>query len=79
MPAQWTGSIVGEMHLYGIRVIDLAAELDWHPKYLSTVLNSADPPKDAEHKITSALDRLIERKELEMHVAESHVDGKESK
>ena len=79
MPAQWTGSIVGEMHVNGITVIMLAAELDWNPKYLSTVLNRSDPPKGAQEKITSALKRLIERKKFEMHVAESYVDGKESK
>ena len=62
MPAQWTGSIVGEMHVNAVKVIDLAAELDWNPKYLSTVLNSAEPPKGAKDKITAALHRLIERK-----------------
>ena len=70
IPAQWTGSIVGEMHVNGITVIMLAAELDWNPKYLSTVLNRSDPPKGAEEKITSALKRLIERKQFEAHVAE---------
>ena len=79
MPAQWTGSIVGEMHLYGITVVELAAEMDRNPKYLSTILNSSDPPKGAEAKVRSALNRLIERKKFEMHVAESMKDGKESK
>ena len=79
MPAQWTGSIVGKMHLYDVNVTELAAEVDWHPKYLSTVLNRADPPDGAEEKVTAALDRVIERKKFEMHIAESHVDGKESK
>ena len=27
MPAQWTGSIVGEMHLYGIKGIELARRI----------------------------------------------------
>lgn len=62
MPAQWTGSIVGEMHINGITGIMLAAELEWHPKYLSQVLNSSDPPKVSQKKITDALQRLIERK-----------------
>ena len=65
MPAQWTGSIVGEMHLYGIKVTELAAEANLNPKYLSTVLNSADTPKGAKEKITAALHRLIERKRNE--------------
>ena len=59
MPAQWTGSIVGEMHLNGITGKMLAAELGWHPKYLSQVLNSSDPPKAAQDKISAALNRLI--------------------
>lgn len=65
MPAQWTGSIVGEMHLNGITGKMLAEELGWHPKYLSQVLNSCDPPKAAQEKITSALHRLIERNRSE--------------
>ena len=65
MPAQWTGSIVGEMHLYSITGIMLAEELDWNPKYLSTVLNMSDPPKGSREKISSALARLIERKNME--------------
>ena len=76
MPAQWTGSIVGEMHLYGIKGIELAIELDWNPKYLSTVLNSEDPPKGAQEKVTSALYRLIERKRNQgayQHPNKSHV------
>lgn len=58
MPAQWTADIVGEMHLKGITGKRLAAELDWNPKYLSQVLNSADPPRKAEEKIRDALERL---------------------
>lgn len=59
MPAQWTGAIVGEMHLNGITGKMLAAALDWNPKYLSQVLNSPNPPEKAEEKIRNALDSLI--------------------
>lgn len=59
MPAQWTGQIVGEMHLNGITGKALAAELGWNPKYLSQVLNSPTPPEKAEEKIRKALDNLI--------------------
>lgn len=58
MPAQWTGKIVGEMHVNGITGKRLAAELDWNEKYLSQVLNSPNPPKKAEQKIRDAMDRL---------------------
>ena len=59
MPAQWTGTIVGEMHIHGITGKMLADRLGWHPKYLSQVLNSANPPEKAESKIRTALDWLI--------------------
>lgn len=61
MPAQWTGGIVGEMHLNGITGKTLASELGWNAKYLSQVLNSPDPPKGAQQKITTALNNIIQR------------------
>jgi hypothetical protein len=70
MPAQWTGSIVGEMHINGITGIMLAEELDWHPKYLSQVLNSSNPPKVSQKKIEDALHRLIDRKRQNYPAAE---------
>lgn len=65
MPAQWTGRIVGEIHNYGLTAKELAREIGWNDKYLSQVLNSENPPKDAERKLTDAMNRLIERKKLE--------------
>lgn len=59
MPAQWTADIVGKMHLNGITGKQLATEVGWNPKYLSQVLNSQDPPKGAEMKLRSALNRLV--------------------
>ena len=59
MPAQWTGEVVGEMHNNNITGKMLAAELGWHEKYLSQVLNSTDPPKRAEQKVRAALSVLI--------------------
>ncbi len=62
MPAQWTGVVVGEMHLNGITGKALAAELGWNAKYLSQVLNSPDPPKGAQQKIRTAIDNIIQRR-----------------
>ena len=59
MPAQWTGAIVGEMHNNNITGKMLAAKLGWNEKYLSQVLNSAEPPKKAEAKVRAALNALI--------------------
>lgn len=62
MPAQWTGKIVGEIHNEGLTAKALAEEVGWNEKYLSQVLNSEHPPKNAEEKLSAALDRLITRK-----------------
>jgi hypothetical protein len=60
MPAQWTGGVVGEMHNKNISGKMLAAEIGWNEKYLSTVLNSENPPAKAEAKVKAALERLIQ-------------------
>lgn len=59
MPAQWTGEIVGQMHNNNVTGKALAAELGWHEKYLSQVLNSENPPKKAEEKIRAAMAQII--------------------
>ena len=63
MPAQWTGRIVGELHNNRITLKELAKEVGWNDKYLSQVINSENPPKDAEQKLTDAMHRLIENRE----------------
>lgn len=63
MPAQWTAEIIGKMHLHGITAVQLAAEVDWHPKYLSAVLNGRKDPSGAEDKVRNAIDRLIGKAE----------------
>ena len=61
MPAQWTGTIIGEMHTNNISAKQLATEVGWNPKYLSQVLNSRVNPKNAEEKLKSALERIKQR------------------
>lgn len=63
MPAQWTGRIVGEIHNHKLTAKELAKEVGWNDKYLSQILNSENPPKAAEQKLTDALNRIIERKQ----------------
>ena len=58
MPAQWTAELIGEMHLKGITAKQLAAEANWHEKYLSAVLNGHREPKGAESTLRAALERL---------------------
>ena len=62
MLAQWMEPFFGKMRWNRVADEELAAEVGWHPKYLSAVLNGHKTPKNAEEKLTTALDRIIERK-----------------
>ena len=62
MPAQWTASLIGEMHLAGVTAKQLASEAKLNPKYLSAILNGHCEPKNAEQALRAALDRLVEKK-----------------
>ena len=62
MPAQWTGRIVGELHNNKLTLKELAKEVNWNDKYLSQVINSENPPKGAEQKLTEAMNRMIEKR-----------------
>ncbi|MFR2043687.1 MAG: hypothetical protein ACLS4A_12665 [Oscillospiraceae bacterium] len=54
--------VVGKIHNNRLTAKELAEELGWNDKYLSQVLNSENPPKNAEQKVNDALGRIIERK-----------------
>lgn len=61
MLAQWTGEVVGDMHIHQISFKALAKELGWHEKYLSGVMNCHRNPHGAEQKVRDALARIKER------------------
>lgn len=63
MPAQWTGDVVGKMHIHGVSIRDMAAFMGITPEYTGRVLNGKDEPKGAEEKFRFALDELIRKKE----------------
>lgn len=63
MLAQWTGDLVGKMHICGVTAKELAAEAGWNEKYLSSVINCKKTPKNAEQKLRAALDAIIARKD----------------
>ena len=65
IPAQWTAEIIGEMHLAGVTAKQLAAEVGWHDKYLSAVMNGHREPKKAEEKLRAALAHLTAAKTAE--------------
>ena len=59
MLAQWTGDVVGKMHIHGITAKELADAAGWNPKYLSSVLNEKKKPKAAESYLTKCLEKII--------------------
>lgn len=61
MPEKWTAEIVGTMHVAGINYKQLAAEVGWHEKYLSAVINGHRNPKGAEQALKAALERLTNK------------------
>ena len=63
MPAQWTGRLIGEMHLNGVTAKELAVEAGWNPKYLSVVLNGHREPKGAEQTLRDALSRILSNRQ----------------
>lgn len=59
MPAQWTGEIIGQMHLHRIAKKALAAKLGCTPEYVSMVLNGKREPPDAEARFSQAVQEII--------------------
>ena len=62
MPAQWTGDVVGKMHIYGVSIRDMASFMGITPEYTGRVLNGKDEPKGAEEKFRLALDENKQKK-----------------
>ena len=62
MPAQWTGEVLGEMHLNSISAQELSRKMGIHPKYFSAIMNGHRKPEGAEEKVRAALNELIREK-----------------
>ena len=58
MPAQWTGEIVGKMHLARITQTALAAHMGVTREYVTNILNGKRNPKGAEARFRAAVDAL---------------------
>lgn len=62
MVAQWTGAIVGKMHIHKISNTDLAQKLGVSDAWVSMVLNGHRNPAGAEARFNAALDELIAKR-----------------
>ncbi|UZT82929.1 helix-turn-helix domain-containing protein [Caproicibacterium sp. BJN0003] len=65
MPENWTGKIIGKMHVCRVSKKQLAAQLGYTPEYVSMVLNGHRTPNGAETEFAKALDELIRQKSKE--------------
>ena len=64
MLAQWTGDIVGRMHLHRVTITQLAQEMGVSREYLSTILNGHRAPQGIEERMSCALDCIIEKNSI---------------
>ncbi len=47
MVEQWACDIIGKMHQYKVTALQLSAQIGYHPKYVSAILNGHKCPKNA--------------------------------
>ena len=63
MPKEWTGDLVGLMHVHKINNKMLADSLGVTEAYVSMILNGHREPNGAEERLTSAVNKLISEQE----------------
>lgn len=56
---QWIAGVVGKMHINKITQSQLAEKLGVTNDYVWMILNGKKTPKDAEQRITKAIDEII--------------------
>lgn len=56
---KWIADVVGKMHIYGISQTELANQMGVRREHLNKILNGKDKPKNAEVRISTALNELI--------------------
>lgn len=63
MPKEWTGNLVGLMHVHKITNKMLGDAMGVTDRYVSMVLNGHRDPPDAEIRFTEAVNNLIAAQE----------------
>ena len=62
MSQQWTGHIVGLLHMHRITQSELAAELGITAQYVSMVLNGKKSSKGIDKRMQAAIQAIIDRR-----------------
>ena len=64
MSKQWTGRIVGLLHMHRITQVELASEMGVTAQYVSMVLNGKKSPKGIEERMDAAIVAITERRQM---------------
>jgi transcriptional regulator with XRE-family HTH domain len=62
MREEWTGRVIGELHLHGIRQRELAAAAGITNAYCGMILNGKRNPKNGKERLEQALASLLEKR-----------------
>lgn len=62
MREEWTGDLIGRLHVEGVTRQELAEELGVSKAYVTMILNSARSPAGAQERLNGALDAIVKRK-----------------
>lgn len=62
MSTEWTGRIVGLLHMHRITQTELAAELGLTAQYISMVLNGKKTSKGIDERMETAIQAIIARR-----------------
>lgn len=66
MRPEWTGDVIGKLHVHGLSIKELAESMGYSHEYLSVILNGKREPTGIKEKVEDAVNKLIEqRKESE--------------
>lgn len=63
MSTEWTGRIVGLLHMHRITQAELAAELGVTAQYVSMVLNGKKSSKGIDERMEAAIQAINERRQ----------------
>lgn len=60
----WIAEVRGRMYVNKVTNLDIAEHLGVTPQYVSYIFNGKRSPKDAEEKIKTAVDEIIDQKKV---------------
>ena len=64
MKANWTGDLIGKMHVHEVTYDELAEELGVGKPYVSMILNGRRNPPDAKERLQAAFERILMKRKF---------------